>query len=166
MGFLIDGSQTNLLPEICEALERIYAEQTSTKTVHLTSASELTEDQQFKLAKKLQQLTKSKNVVLSPRVDPDLEGGFVVEFDSYVLDFSVSGNYDRVVRGMLRRADAMFNGLPIYVPGSSMDPNASGEAAKKKEIEDEQRWLRENAKKLQENAEKQQETAEELQEAA
>ncbi len=46
----------------------------------LRSAVKLEQEQQFLIAKKLQELTGSKNIKLKPVVDPELVAGFVVEY--------------------------------------------------------------------------------------
>lgn len=54
----------------------------------LTSAVKLEQEQQFLIAKKLQELTGSKNIKLKPVVDADLVAGFVVEYGSTRIDLS------------------------------------------------------------------------------
>ena len=54
----------------------------------LRSAVKLEQEQQFLIAKKLQELTGSKNIKLKPVVDADLVAGFVVEYGSTQIDLS------------------------------------------------------------------------------
>ena len=44
----------------------------------VTSAVKLENEQQFMIAKKIQEMTGAKNIKLKPEVDPSLLGGFVV----------------------------------------------------------------------------------------
>ena len=48
----------------------------------LRSAVKLEQEQQFLIAKKLQELTGSKNIKLKPVIDEELIAGFVVEYGS------------------------------------------------------------------------------------
>ncbi len=48
----------------------------------LRSAVKLEQEQQFLIAKKLQELTGSKNIKLKPVIDESLIAGFVVEYGS------------------------------------------------------------------------------------
>ena len=62
----------------------------------LRSAVKMEQEQQFLIAKKLQELTGSKNIKLKPVVDPELIAGFVVEYSSAQIDLSVKGKLDRI----------------------------------------------------------------------
>ena len=60
----------------------------------MTSAVKLENEQQFAIAKKLQEMTGAKNIKLKPVVDASLIGGFVVQFGkdgSGMIDLSVKG---------------------------------------------------------------------------
>ena len=62
----------------------------------LTSAVKLEQEQQFLIAKKLQELTGSKNIKLKPEIDEDLLGGFVVKYGSTQIDMSLKGQVDAI----------------------------------------------------------------------
>ena len=62
----------------------------------LRSAVKLEQEQQFLIAKKLQELTGSKNIKLKPVIDQALIAGFVVEYGSSQIDLSVKGQVERV----------------------------------------------------------------------
>ena len=62
----------------------------------LRSAVKLEQEQQFLIAKKLQELTGSKNIKIKPVVDPGLIAGFIVEYSSAQIDLSVKGKLDRL----------------------------------------------------------------------
>jgi hypothetical protein len=49
----------------------------------------LEQEQQFLIAKKLQELTGSKNIKLKPIIDQSLIAGFVVEYGSSQIDLSI-----------------------------------------------------------------------------
>lgn len=60
----------------------------------VTSAVKLENEQQFMIAKKIQEMTGAKNIKLKPEVDPSLLGGFVVTYGkdgSGYIDMSVAG---------------------------------------------------------------------------
>ena len=60
----------------------------------MTSAVKLENEQQFLIAKKIQEMTGAKNIKLKPEVDPSLLGGFVISYGkdrSGFIDMSVAG---------------------------------------------------------------------------
>ena len=60
----------------------------------MTSAVKLENEQQFMIAKKIQEMTGAKNIKLKPEVAPSLLGGFVVTYGkdgSGYIDMSVAG---------------------------------------------------------------------------
>jgi ATP synthase F1 delta subunit len=62
----------------------------------LRSAVRLEQEQQFLIAKKLQELTGSKNIKLKPVIDESLIAGFIVEYGSSQIDLSVKGQLDKI----------------------------------------------------------------------
>eukprot|EP00976_Prorocentrum_cordatum_P090766 1188250-Prorocentrum_minimum.AAC.1 len=69
----------------------------------VTSAVQLENEQQFLIAKKLQEMTGAKNIKLKPQVDASLIGGFVVTYGangSQQIDMSVAGQLDKVASSM------------------------------------------------------------------
>ncbi len=60
----------------------------------LRSAVKLEQEQQFLIAKKLQELTGSKNIKLKPVIDESLIAGFTVSYGSAQIDMSVKGQLD------------------------------------------------------------------------
>lgn len=62
----------------------------------LRSAVKLEQEQQFMVAKKLQEVTGSKNIKLKPVIDESLLAGFIVEYGSSQIDLSVKGQLDRI----------------------------------------------------------------------
>ena len=66
----------------------------SSQIATVTSAVKLENEQQFMIAKKIQEMTGAKNIKLKPEVDPALLGGFVVTYGkdgSGFIDMSVAG---------------------------------------------------------------------------
>lgn len=62
----------------------------------LRSAVKLEQEQQFLIAKKLQELTGSKNIKLKPVIDDTLIAGFTVEYGSAQIDMSVKGQLEQI----------------------------------------------------------------------
>ena len=62
----------------------------------MRSAVKLEQEQQFLIAKKLQELTGSKNIKLKPVIDETLIAGFVVEYGSSQIDLSVKGQLEKI----------------------------------------------------------------------
>ncbi len=62
----------------------------------LRSAVKLEQEQQFLIAKKLQELTGSKNIKLKPVIDENLIAGFVVSYGSSQIDLSVKGQLEKI----------------------------------------------------------------------
>ena len=62
----------------------------------LRSAVKLGQEQQFLIAKKLQELTGSKNIKLKPIIDESLIGGFTVEYGSSQIDMSIRGQLNSI----------------------------------------------------------------------
>lgn len=62
----------------------------------MRSSTKLDADQQFTIAKKLQELTGAKNIKLKPVIDPSLIAGFVVDYGSSRIDMSMKGQLDSI----------------------------------------------------------------------
>jgi len=62
----------------------------------LRSAVRMEQENQFLIAKKLQELTGSKNIKLKPVIDESLIAGFVIEFGSSQIDLSVRGRLEKI----------------------------------------------------------------------
>lgn len=75
-----------------EQLKAALAAQVAT----VKSPSKLEQEQTFLIAKKLQELTGSKNIKLKPVIDESLIAGFVVEYGSSQIDLSVKGQLDKI----------------------------------------------------------------------
>ena len=62
----------------------------------ITSASDLNEDQQSELLKKVQSIAGTDNLEIDLKVDSELLGGFVVNVGSKVIDASIAGQVRRL----------------------------------------------------------------------
>jgi len=99
---LVEKDRVNLLNEICESFEEQYCTLTDTQVATLRSAVKLEQEQQFLIAKKLQELTGSKNIKLKPIIDQSLIAGFVVEYGSSQIDLSIRGQIEKVAEELTK----------------------------------------------------------------
>jgi F-type H+-transporting ATPase subunit delta len=94
LNLLVDKKRIQNVEDIVEEFENLYCESTDTQIATVTSAVKLENEQQFMIAKKIQEMTGAKNIKLKPEVDPALLGGFVVTYGkdgSGFIDMSVAG---------------------------------------------------------------------------
>ena len=94
LNLLVDKKRIGNVSSIIEEFENLYCESTDTQIATVTSAVKLENEQQFMIAKKIQEMTGAKNIKLKPEVDPSLLGGFVVTYGkdgSGYIDMSVAG---------------------------------------------------------------------------
>jgi F-type H+-transporting ATPase subunit delta len=98
---LINAGRANCLTDAIEAFDKLYCEQAGIVTAKVISAKELDENEQFKVAKKIQELSKCKSVKIKPVVDKNLIGGVVLEWGSERLDLSIRGKLDRIKKGLM-----------------------------------------------------------------
>jgi F-type H+-transporting ATPase subunit delta len=87
--FVADKGRLGLLEEIVAKFSELAFEYTSVKMVEVTSAIQLSVEQQGALVDKLKEITDSKQVKLKLSVDPTLIGGFVVKMGSQLIDNSL-----------------------------------------------------------------------------
>lgn len=88
---LSDNDRLDNLMGILEAFDEEYEKAMGILNATVTSASDLDDDQQLIIAKKLQELTGCADVKLTLKLDPDLLGGFTVQYGSRFVDCSGEG---------------------------------------------------------------------------
>jgi len=93
---LADRHRIGFLDAVLERLLELYREQRNIALATVTSASELNEDQQSDLLKKIQKIAGTDNLEINLKVDPQLIGGFVVNVGSKVIDASLAGQVRRL----------------------------------------------------------------------
>merc|ERR1711970_1170074 len=103
LSLLVDKQRIDLLAEIIEEFDGLYCDETDTQVATVTSAVQLENEQQFLIAKKLQEMTGAKNIKLKPEVDESLLGGFVVKYGK-----DGSGFIDMSVKGQVRQLSNVF----------------------------------------------------------
>ena len=73
----------------------------------LRSAVKLEQEQQFLIAKKLQELSGARNVKIVPVIDETLIAGFVVEWGASQIDLSVKGQLNKITNELMATAQAV-----------------------------------------------------------
>lgn len=86
---LTEKSHLSLLPEISDAYNETLLKFKGSTSVKLITASTLQENYGLFLLKTLKNLTKSKEVVLNVSYNPQLLGGFILEYNSTSTDASI-----------------------------------------------------------------------------
>lgn len=110
LNLLVDKARIKYLPEICDAFESLYCENTDTETATVVSAVKLDSEQQLSIAKQLQRLTGRKNIKLKPQVDENLLGGFVLKFGkdaSMQIDMSIKGQLEKIEEDLMTSAPSL-----------------------------------------------------------
>jgi F-type H+-transporting ATPase subunit delta len=96
LNLLMEKGRLDMLEPILEAFEKEYCNMTDTQVATVRSAVKLEQEQQFLIAKKLQELTGSKNVKVKPVLDESLIAGFTVEYGSAQIDLSIKGQLEKI----------------------------------------------------------------------
>jgi F-type H+-transporting ATPase subunit delta len=104
LNLILDKGRIDCIVEMVEAFEGLYFQLKHTQVAVVKSSVALEEEQHFLIAKKIQELTRSKMVTVKRVVDEKLIGGFIVEYGSCQIDLSVRGALDRM-RNELKTAD-------------------------------------------------------------
>ncbi len=96
LNLLADRKRIGYLDSVLERLLELYREQRNIALATVTSATELDEEHQKEILKKIQTIAGTDNLELDLQVDPSLIGGFVVNVGSKVIDASLSGQVRRL----------------------------------------------------------------------
>ena len=96
MKLLADRQRIGLLDAVLERLLELYREQRNIALVTVTSAAELSDEQQSELLKQVQLVASTDKLEVNLKVDPSLIGGFVLSVGSKVIDASLSGQVRRL----------------------------------------------------------------------
>lgn len=104
---LIDTNRMDAIEDIVTVFDEKYNVITDTQDVTLRSAARLEQDQEFEIAKQMQEATQSKNIKIKPVVDESLMGGFIVEWGDNQVDLSIKGHLDRIEGELMSAAGAV-----------------------------------------------------------
>ena len=102
---LIDRNIINYLPEIMSIFFALLEKAGNVLTFEISTASELTFRQKWRLKRTLKKLTGAKTVKLIPTVDPSLIGGFLIKQDSKIMDLTAKNELKQL---------AKFLNVPFY----------------------------------------------------
>ncbi|KAJ7540408.1 hypothetical protein O6H91_10G013500 [Diphasiastrum complanatum] len=96
---LVDTKRVDLIHEILKEFVKAYNNLTDTQVAIVTSAIAINSSQLSLIAKKIQSMSKAKNVRLKNVIDPTLIAGFMIKFGndgSRLIDLSVKGQLERI----------------------------------------------------------------------
>ena len=86
---LTDRSHLNLLPEIAEAYNELLLKFKKVTKVRMITATLLQESYGLVFLNMLRKITNGKEIILSTAYNPQLLGGFILEYNSIALDASI-----------------------------------------------------------------------------
>ncbi|PSN19845.1 F0F1 ATP synthase subunit delta [filamentous cyanobacterium CCP5] len=93
---LVDRNRVMYLGEVLEQYRALLRQLNQTVLAEVTSATELSDDQQSAIRDKVKGLTNARQVELSIEVDPSLLGGLIIQVESKVIDASLRGQLRRI----------------------------------------------------------------------
>ena len=97
---LVDKGRVGELDVIAEEFERLVAEQEGVLSAELTTAVELSDDDERRLLQQIETAS-GRKVEATRHVDPGLIGGIVLQVGSHRLDASVRGRLDQLRRALV-----------------------------------------------------------------
>jgi F-type H+-transporting ATPase subunit delta len=97
---LVDKGRIGELEVIAQEFERLVAASEGILSAELTTAIELSDDDERRLLKQIEDAS-GRKVEATRRVDPGLIGGIVLQVGSHRLDASVRGRLDRLRRTLV-----------------------------------------------------------------
>lgn len=93
---LVDRGRVAFLQPILQQYQALLRERNQTVLADVTSAVELSEDQQNAIRDRVKTMTGANSVELSVQIDPSLIGGLVIKVGSQVIDASLRGQLRRI----------------------------------------------------------------------
>ncbi len=93
---LVDRRRILLLEPICQQYLALLRQLNQTVLAEVTSAVELTEEQQQAVREKVKSMINAREVELENKLDPDLIGGVIIKVGSQVIDASLRGQLRRL----------------------------------------------------------------------
>ncbi len=101
---LVQKSREKYILEITEAYEAQYRKLKGITVVHLITATELNEETLDDLRKTLAESTVTEETIeLNTRIDPEIIGGFVIEFEDKMYDASVKHQLEELRQKLTKR---------------------------------------------------------------
>lgn len=93
---LVDRGRIMYLGEVLQQYQALLRELNQTVLAEVTSATELSEEQQSAIRDKVLGITGARQVELSIEVDSSLIGGLIIKVESKVIDASLRGQLRRI----------------------------------------------------------------------
>lgn len=93
---LVDRGRVGFLQPILQQYQALLRERNNTVLADVTTAVELSDDQQNAICDRVKTMTGANNVELSVQVDPALIGGLIIKVGSQVIDASLRGQLRRI----------------------------------------------------------------------
>ena len=95
---MIRKSRESFLPEVINAYITQYKVNKNIQTVHLTTASVLSQELKDTIVKKINAASDMPNIELETIVNADLIGGFVLQAGDKLVDASISYNLKKIAK--------------------------------------------------------------------
>lgn len=99
--FIAQKKRLNELPKICEIFQKLYDELQNIVRVQLTSVCSLRQDQITVISNKLKHFFKKDDVQIETHLDESLLGGFKVQVNDLIYDFSVRAQLEKFHEAVL-----------------------------------------------------------------
>ena len=101
---LVDNGREEILEEVLVRYEQLVKEHLGRIEVEVTTAVELSEEQQDRLRERLGSVLEGREIILETSVNPDLIGGAVFRYRGRMMDGSIRGRLESLREGMLERS--------------------------------------------------------------
>ena len=101
---LVDNGREEILEEVLARYEELVKEHLGRIEVEVTTAVELSEEQEGRLKERLGAVLEGREIILETNVDPDLVGGAVFRYGGRMMDGSIRGRLESLREGMLERS--------------------------------------------------------------
>ena len=95
---LVNRNRINLLRSVIASYLELVYETASIKTIEIVTASPFTNEQKDKLVQKLKELTNAREIRLIINVDSSLIGGFLIQTESKVIDFTIKNQLQKLAK--------------------------------------------------------------------
>ncbi len=89
LNILVKNGRLSIFINIYKAFQKLLLEMRKQLDVEVVTASELSNDEKNELCSSLKEFV-NKSILLTTRIDKSIIGGFIVNFDSYQIDESIS----------------------------------------------------------------------------
>jgi len=93
---LVDRNRIQVVESIAQKFLELSYKQESIEIAKITSAIQLSAQQQKDIAEKLKGITNAKQIKLALKTDPQLIGGFTIEIGSKMIDTSIRGQLRQI----------------------------------------------------------------------